>query len=328
MRRPAHTKFLKKAVAALVSAVEIYNKPSFKYREESFSILAINGWELLLKAKILKDSEGDFRSLLVYETRKTRKGTPSKKRYLKKNRSGNALSISLSACIEVLDGSETKLPKEIKSNLMALIEIRDNSIHYVTTNKILSKQIQEISSAAVKNFVLIAKDWFNHDFSSELNVLLPLSFISPKTEIEAITVSPDEGRLIEFLKVTADKGSTGNSEYSVALKMQVRLEKSNLRDVPKVQISNDPDAIKVSLGEEDLRDKYPWDYVELCKQLSKRYKDFKQNKKFQEIKKTFSSNKQFVNSRYLDTRNLKSAKKDFYSQSVLGVFDKHYIRVK
>lgn len=328
MRRPAHTKFLKKAVAVLVSAVEIYNKPSFKYREESFSILAINGWELLLKAKILKDSEGDFRSLLVYETRKTRKGTPSKKRYLKKNRSGNALSISLSACIEVLDGSETKLPKEIKSNLMALIEIRDNSIHYVTTNKILSKQIQEISSAAVKNFVLIAKDWFNHDFSSELNVLLPLSFISPKTEIEAITVSPDEGRLIEFLKVTADKGSTGNSEYSVALKMQVRLEKSNLRDVPKVQISNDPDAIKVSLGEEDLRDKYPWDYVELCKQLSKRYKDFKQNKKFQEIKKTFSSNKQFVNSRYLDTRNLKSAKKDFYSQSVLGVFDKHYIRVK
>ena len=198
----------------------------------------------------------------------------------------------------------------------------------MTTNKILSKQIQEISSAAVKNFVLIAKDWFNHDFSSELNVLLPLSFISPKTEIEAITVSPDEGRLIEFLKVTADKGSTGNSEYSVALKMQVRLEKSNLRDVPKVQISNDPDAIKVSLGEEDLRDKYPWDYVELCKQLSKRYKDFKQNKKFQEIKKTFSSNKQFVNSRYLDTRNLKSAKKDFYSQSVLGVFDKHYIRVK
>jgi hypothetical protein len=328
MRLPAHTKFLKKAVAALVSAVEIYNKPSFKYREESFSILAINGWELLLKAKILKDSDGDLKSLLVYETRKTKKGSPSKKKFLKKNRSGNAQSISLTACIDALDGSPTKLPKEVKTNLTALVEIRDNSIHYVTANKVLSKQVQEISSATVKNFVLIAKDWFNHDFSSELNVLLPLSFISPKADIETLTVSPDEGRLIEFLKSTADQGSAGNSEYAVALKMRVRLEKSNSKDVPKIQISNDPDAIKVNLGEDDLRDKYPWDHTELCKHLSKRYRDFKQNQKFHDIKKTFANNKQLVNSRFLDVRNPKSAKKDFYSQSVLGVFDKHYIKVK
>jgi Protein of unknown function (DUF3644) len=262
MRLPAHTKFLKKAVAALVSAVEIYNKPSFKYREESFSILAINGWELLLKAKILKDSEGDLKSLLVYETRKTKKGSLSKKKFLKKNRSGNAQSISLATCIDMLEDSSSKLPKEIKANLTALVEIRDNSIHYVTANKVLSRQVQEISSASVKNFVLIAKDWFNHDFSSELNVLLPLSFISPKADIETLTVSPDEGRLIEFLKATTDLGSTGSSEYSVALKMRVRLEKSNSKDVPKIQISDDPDAIKVNLGEEDLRDKYPWDHAE------------------------------------------------------------------
>ena len=328
MRLPAHTKFLKKAVAALVSAVEIYNKPSFKYREESFSILAINGWELLLKAKILKDSDGDLKSLLVYETRKTKKGSPSKKKFLKKNRSGNAHSISLNACIDALDSSPTKLPKEVKTNLTALVEIRDNSIHYVTANKILSKQVQEISSATVKNFVLIAKDWFNHDFSSELNVLLPLSFISPKADIETLTVYPDEGRLIEFLKSTSDQGSTGNSEYAVALKMQVRLEKSNSKDVPKIQISNEPDAIKVNLGEHDLRDKYPWDHAELCKHLSNRYRDFKQNQKFHDIKRTFANNKQLVNSRFLDIRNPKSAKKDFYSQSVLTVFDKHYVKVR
>jgi len=185
----------------------------------------------------------------------------------------------------VLEGSSSKLPKEIKTNLTALVEIRDNSIHYVTANKVLSRQVQEISSASVKNFVLIAKDWFNHDFSSELNVLLPLSFISPRADIETLTVSPDEGRPIEFLKATTDLGSTGSSEYSVALKMRVRLEKSNSKDVPKIQISDDPDAIKVNLGEEDLRDKYPWDHAELCKHLTKRYKDFKQNQKFHDIKK-------------------------------------------
>lgn len=42
---------LDRAVAATVAAIEIYNKPDFLYREESFAVMAINGWELLLKAK-------------------------------------------------------------------------------------------------------------------------------------------------------------------------------------------------------------------------------------------------------------------------------------
>ena len=47
------TRLLKNAEAALISAIEIYNKPAFGYREETFAILAINAWELLLKAKVL-----------------------------------------------------------------------------------------------------------------------------------------------------------------------------------------------------------------------------------------------------------------------------------
>lgn len=33
---------LEKSIACAVSAIEIYNKPDFKYREETFSILMIN----------------------------------------------------------------------------------------------------------------------------------------------------------------------------------------------------------------------------------------------------------------------------------------------
>ena len=43
-----------KSIGSMLSAIEIYNKPDFKYREETFTILAINSWELLLKARILK----------------------------------------------------------------------------------------------------------------------------------------------------------------------------------------------------------------------------------------------------------------------------------
>ena len=46
---------IEKSIACAVSAIEIYNKPDFKYREETFSILMINSWELVLKAKLIKD---------------------------------------------------------------------------------------------------------------------------------------------------------------------------------------------------------------------------------------------------------------------------------
>jgi hypothetical protein len=37
------------AIAAMVAAIEIYNKPRFAYRNEVFTILLINAWELALK---------------------------------------------------------------------------------------------------------------------------------------------------------------------------------------------------------------------------------------------------------------------------------------
>ena len=43
-----------KSLDASLSALEIYNKPVFNYREESFSILMVNAFELLFKAKIIK----------------------------------------------------------------------------------------------------------------------------------------------------------------------------------------------------------------------------------------------------------------------------------
>ena len=58
---------LDKSISAMIAAIEVYNKPDFLYRGETFSILAINSWELLLKAKHLKDNHNKMRSLYVME---------------------------------------------------------------------------------------------------------------------------------------------------------------------------------------------------------------------------------------------------------------------
>ena len=58
---------LEKSIAAILSAIEIYNKPDFKYREETFAVLCINSWELLLKAKILNLASNRAAALYAME---------------------------------------------------------------------------------------------------------------------------------------------------------------------------------------------------------------------------------------------------------------------
>jgi len=87
---------LDKAKSALISAIEIYNKPDFAYREETFCILALNAWELLLKARILSSEGNNPRSIYVYERRRTRTQDWSKKNYIKRNRAGNPYTMGLS----------------------------------------------------------------------------------------------------------------------------------------------------------------------------------------------------------------------------------------
>ena len=48
-----------KATQATVAAIQMYNNPTSVYRAETFAILSINGWELLLKAKWLKEHGDD-----------------------------------------------------------------------------------------------------------------------------------------------------------------------------------------------------------------------------------------------------------------------------
>ncbi|MGJ3629304.1 DUF3644 domain-containing protein [Sphingomonas sp. MMS24-JH45] len=45
------------------SAVETYNRASALYREETFAILMINAWKLLLKARIMRENGGKASSI-------------------------------------------------------------------------------------------------------------------------------------------------------------------------------------------------------------------------------------------------------------------------
>jgi hypothetical protein len=80
------------------------------------------------------------------------------------------------------------------------------------------------------------------------------------------------------------------------------------------------------MTEENIKEKYPWDYKDLLEKLNKRYSNFKQNKNFHAIKKPLIEDKKYVHIRLLDPTNPKSMKKKFYNPNILKEFDKHYIK--
>lgn len=46
-------KLTDKSKEAFIMAIEVYNKPSIKYRVEGFSFFICNAWELMLKAHMI-----------------------------------------------------------------------------------------------------------------------------------------------------------------------------------------------------------------------------------------------------------------------------------
>lgn len=47
-------KLIEKSKEAFCLAIELYNKPTIKYRVEGFSHFICNAWELMLKAHMIK----------------------------------------------------------------------------------------------------------------------------------------------------------------------------------------------------------------------------------------------------------------------------------
>ena len=93
-----------------------------------------------------------------------------------------------------------------------------------------------------------------------------------------------------------------------------------------LRITDDPSAPAVR--EETILAKYPLDYQKLVRLLTKRYTDFKTNKKFYDLKKTLTKNTEYCRTRYLDPEKQNSNRKDIYHPSIIAEFDKHYTRRK
>lgn len=316
---------LDRAIAAMVAAIEIYNKPGFPYRTESFAILAVNGWELLLKAKWLANNRNRASSLYVHETRENADGTKSKKKYVKRTDAGNPFTHSLSYLAKKLV-EDKKLDARAWDNIQVLLELRDSVVHFYNQSPAFRIRLQEIGAACAKNFATAVHDWFDRELSEFELHLMPLAFVDLPTNMDGFLLNAEEKNFLSFLEALDKPQADPESPYSVTVNIEFKFTRSKAKDALAAQITNDPNAPAVRLTDEQIREKYPWDYQKLTEECAKRYSDFKQDKTYHTVRKGLLSDSRFGIIRFLDPGNSKSAKKPFFNPNIVNELDKHYTK--
>ena len=331
---PRYRILVEKAVAACLSAIEVYNKPSFQYREETFSILMLNAWELVLKARVLQFNGGKMRAIEVWQPAIKNDGTESKKLQKRLNRSGNVMTIGLDKCMNIVKNyQQNSIDERCIANLHLLAEVRDNAIHFNNPHAGLAKRVQEVGCAALKNFVVAVEQWFALDLSRYNFYLMPVAFYSAPEVLESLQVGSQSKvakRLLERIsEVERDNPPDESARFNVTLQIQLKFLRTPSSEAIPVRVTpGDPSAVKIAMTEDDIRNQYPWDYAELGKRLRSRYSDFLQNNKYHKIRKQFEGNPSFCRVRYLDPSNIgKGPKKRFYNPNILKQFDSYYSKI-
>lgn len=151
-------KLIEKSKEAFVMAIEIYNKPTIKYRVEGFSFFICNAWELMLKAHLVAKL-GE--SSIYYEDNPKR-------------------TITLEKCLQQVITNE-KAP--IRRNLAKIIELRNTSTHFVMEE--YEMIYVPLFQACILNYVEKMQEYHGIDMTESV----PQNFLTLSVSMKALDES-------------------------------------------------------------------------------------------------------------------------------------------
>ncbi len=331
MRRPAYWPLVEKSRAACLAAIETYNRASVQYREETFAILMINAWELLFKARVMKENGGKVASLHAFRWKKRKDGSAGRQKEYRYTQSGLHFTISVhEACAVVRSYENDPIDDNCVRNIDALVEIRDSAVHFVANNVQLRKTLAEISMASVRNYVIAAQKWFDMSFA-DLNIaIIPVSFDLDQAAVEAVARKPgtEVAQFLKHMQGLERESDKHNSQFSFAVKVTFDLMKKKDAKAILARLAMPGETAEVVIGvdEDAMPAGFDWSYNELLARLKKRYKNFKCNKQFLAMMKELKDDRSICFARYIDPRKKNnSTPRRFYNPNILQRLDKYYV---
>jgi len=241
-------RLVENSMSAMLSAIEIFNKPRISYRDEVTVVLVVNAYELLLKA-ILRNA--------------------GKNIFYRKRRKEPYLTLSLDDCIKRMHNFKLwgNLDGEaVAANVLTLAEYRNRAIH-LYNSKDLATLVYLLMQQSVINFKDLLLQTFGKDISKEMTwQLLPLgaapppedvSFLDPKPARPAVQEAQD---FIDHLRTRVEKieesdGDPGRVATVYDVHMQ-SVKKYNSRDL-LVGVDQGTDG-RIIFKDRDARDTHPY----------------------------------------------------------------------
>ena len=280
-------RLVEKSIEAFILGMEIYNKPTIKYRIEGFSFFICNAWELMLKAELLN------RGIEIYY-----KDNPDR-------------TLSLDSSIKKIYSDKNT---RIRLNLEKIIELRNISTHFITED--YEVKYAPLFQACVLNFVNEIKRFHDIDITKHIaqNFLTLSANYEPLTNEQIRMKYPPEiaekfiqqSNEIEVLTKEYD-----SSKFAIPIKQNLYITKKKSEADFMVSVA-DGSKNKVSIVKElkDPANTHKYSFKNIITAVSNR---LKKNNIYLGYSKGFNS---YVLNLFIDFYDIKGAEKYAYKHTL------------
>ena len=243
-------KLLEKAQEAFILAIEIYNKPTIKYRVEGFSFFICNAWELMLKAYLIKTKGEDS---IYYKDNQDR-------------------TISLENCIKQIFTND-KDPLRI--NLEKIIELRNTSTHFITEE--YEMVYVPLFQACIFNFYEKMSLFHKIDVTENISI----NFLNLVVKEKALSENEIKGKYSDKITMkllgTSEKiqalQKANNQHFAIAINHYNYLTKKKEEATATIAIDNNSDAKAIIIKElKNPNDTHKYTAKSLCEEVNLRIK--------------------------------------------------------
>ena len=212
-------KLIEKSKEAFIMAIEVYNKPSIKYRVEGFSFFICNAWELMLKARMIKTSGNDS---IYYKDHPER-------------------TLSLENCIAKVF---TNNKDPLRRNLEKIIELRNISTHFITEE--YEMVYIPLFQSAVFNYIEKMQEFHDEDITK----IVPQNFLTlsvsinsfDNEEIKAKYPAEIANKLISINDSLIPVIDENNDRFAIRIIHDYYLTKDENKATAKVKVDKDAKA--------------------------------------------------------------------------------------
>jgi len=241
-------RLINKAKEAFILAIEIYNKPSIRYRVEGFSFFICNAWELMLKAHMINK----FGESSIYY-----KNNPER-------------TLSLENCIQKVFTND-KDP--LRKNLAKIIELRNISTHFITEE--YEMVYIPLFQACVFNFIEKMQEFHDIDMSE----IIPQNFLTLSVSINSLDINAVRAKYppeIAERLISAEASLTplikdNNNHFAIRVDHFHYITKDENKATAKVKIDKNADTSALIIKDiRDPNDTHRFRCKQCCEEINKR----------------------------------------------------------